>query len=91
MNNSNDTVSYFNNRNIIQNNTENTVSNFLIQPVDFAKIRTPELYFGNQSSRSAIGNPEGFHLGQTIDYLLPSSSSSSHWCQIQSSNLIQYI
>jgi thiol-disulfide isomerase/thioredoxin len=77
MNHSNDTVSYFNNRNIIQNNTENTVTNFLIQPVDFAKIRTPELYFGNQSSRSAIGNPEGFHLGQTIDYLLPSSSSSS--------------
>ncbi len=77
MNNSNDTVSYFNNRNIIQNNTENTVTNLFIQPVDFAKIRTPELYFGNQSSRSAIGNPEGFHLGQTIDYLLPSSSSSS--------------
>ena len=73
----NDTFSYTNNSNIIQDGPKNNVSSFLAQPVDFSKIKTPELYFGNQSSRSALGNPEGFHSGQTINYFLPPSSSSS--------------
>jgi len=77
INHNNNTYPYFDNSKVIQNATNNTVANFLRQPVDFSKIQTPELYFGNQSSRSAIGNPEGFHLGQTIDYFLPSSYTSS--------------
>ncbi len=71
------TFSYINNSNIIQDSPKNNISSFLSQPVDFSKIKTPELYFGNQSSRSALGNPEGFHSGQTINYSLPLSSSSS--------------
>ncbi|MDR4491204.1 MAG: redoxin domain-containing protein [Candidatus Nitrosocosmicus sp.] len=60
-----------------QNNSKNSrVINFLAQPVDFSKIKTPELYFGNQSSRSALGNPEGVKPGQTINYSLPSYVSS---------------
>ncbi|MDN5846684.1 MAG: redoxin domain-containing protein [Candidatus Nitrosocosmicus sp.] len=77
MNHSKDTFSYFNNSNTIQYSLINNVTSFLLQHVDFTKIQTPELYFGNQSSRSALGNPEGFRLGQTIDYFLPTSSSSS--------------
>jgi thiol-disulfide isomerase/thioredoxin len=73
---SNDTFSYYNYSNTIQDNLNN-ISSFLAQVVDFSKIKTPELYFGNQSSRSALGNPEGFHLGQTISYSLPLSSSSA--------------
>ena len=73
INHSNDTFSYFNNSKVIQDSTKNIVTNFFIQPVDFSKIPTSELYFGNQSSRSVIGNPRRI----TIDYFLPSSSSSS--------------
>ncbi|TVP40993.1 redoxin family protein [Candidatus Nitrosocosmicus arcticus] len=72
----NNTFSYDNN-NEIQNNSKNNIISFLAQPVDFSKIKTPELYFGNQSSRSALGNPQGFHLGQTINYFLPLSPSLS--------------
>ncbi|TVP40431.1 redoxin domain-containing protein [Candidatus Nitrosocosmicus arcticus] len=74
----NDIFSYYTNSNIIQNTYKNNVSSFLAQPIDFSKIKTPELYFGNQSSRSAIGNPEGLHLGQAINYFLPSSSLTSN-------------
>ena len=77
INHNSNTYPYFDNSKVTHNATNNTVANFLRQPVDFSKIQTPELYFGNQSSRSAIGNPEGFHLGQTIDYFLPSSYTSS--------------
>ena len=73
INHSNDTFSYFNNSKVIQDSTKNIVTNFFIQPVDFSKIPTSELYFGNQASRSVIGNPRRI----TIDYFLPSSSSSS--------------
>ena len=74
INQSNDTFFYDNSSNAIQDSTKTIVTNFLSQPVDFSKIQTPDLYFGNQSSRSVLGNPEGFHLGQTIDYFLPSPS-----------------
>jgi thiol-disulfide isomerase/thioredoxin len=77
INQSNDTFFYDNSSTAIQDSTKTIVTNFLSQPVDFSKIQTPELYFGNQSSRSAIGNPEGFHLGQTMDYFLPSSGLNS--------------
>lgn len=73
----NNIFSYNNNSNIVKNTSKSNVNSFLSQPVDFSKIKTPELYFGNQSSRSAIGNPEGLHSGQAINYFLPSSSSST--------------
>ncbi len=59
-----------------QFNSKNNISKFLAQSVDFSKIKTPELYFGNQSSSSSLGNPQGFHLGQTVTYSLPSSNST---------------
>src|SRR4051812_40189289 len=40
---------------INNNNNTDAISNFLKQPVDFSKIKTPELYFGNQGSNSAVG------------------------------------
>ena len=89
MNHNKDVFSYFNNSNTIQHSPKNNVTSFLNQHVDFSKIRTPELYFGNQSSRSALENPEGFHLGQTIDYFLPTSSSSSSSSKSISNSSIQ--
>jgi thiol-disulfide isomerase/thioredoxin len=61
------------------NNSNSDVSNFLKQPVDFSKIKTPELYFGNQGSNSAVENSGGvFEPGQIVTYnLLPSSISNS--------------
>jgi thiol-disulfide isomerase/thioredoxin len=60
-----------------QLNSTNTIRNFLEQPVDFSKIKTPELYFGNQGSNSAVENPEGIHPGQAVTYATPSLSNSS--------------
>jgi thiol-disulfide isomerase/thioredoxin len=60
--------------------TNNNISSFLEQSVDFSKIKTPELYFGNQGSNSAVGNSEGegvFEPGQTITYTTPITSNSS--------------
>lgn len=57
-------------------NTKNNISRFLAQSVDFSKIKTPELYFENQSSSSALGNPEGIHPDQIVTYVIPSSSLS---------------
>jgi len=60
------------------NNNNNDISNFLKQPVDFSKIKTPELYFGNQGSNSAVGNSVGtIQQGQTITYTIPSISNST--------------
>jgi thiol-disulfide isomerase/thioredoxin len=61
------------------NFAKNDISNFLKQPVDFSKIKTPELYFGNQGSNSAVENSAGvFEPGQILTYnLLPSSISNS--------------
>jgi thiol-disulfide isomerase/thioredoxin len=58
------------------NSTNNNIRNFLEQPVDFSKIKTPELYFGNQRSNSAVGNPEGVHPKQTVTYTMPSLNDS---------------
>jgi thiol-disulfide isomerase/thioredoxin len=59
-------------------NNNNDVNNFLKQPVDFSKIKTPELYFGNQGSNSAVGNSEGvFEPGQIVTYNLHTSSISN--------------
>jgi thiol-disulfide isomerase/thioredoxin len=61
-----------------QPNPENNIHNFLEQPVDFSKIKTPESYFGNQGSNSAVGNyGEGFEPGQIVTYSLPSNISNS--------------
>lgn len=76
--NSNTTFSHDINNSKIQNNSRNIDISFLSQPVDFSKIKTPESYFGNQSSHSAIGNPEGFHLGQILNYSFPTSFSDSN-------------
>ncbi|MDR4492008.1 MAG: thioredoxin family protein [Candidatus Nitrosocosmicus sp.] len=70
----NNTFSHYKN-NDTQNNNMNSINSFLSQPLDFSKIKTPELYFGNQSARSALGNPEGIHPGQTVNYSLPLQSS----------------
>jgi thiol-disulfide isomerase/thioredoxin len=69
----NTTVAY---ENKSQFDSTNNISSFLKQPVDFSKIKTPELYFGNQGSNSAIGNSEGVHLGQTVTYTIPSLNGS---------------
>ena len=60
-----------------QYDSTSNISSFLKQPVDFSKIKTPELYFGNQGSNSAIGNLEGVHPGQTITYATPSLNGSN--------------
>jgi thiol-disulfide isomerase/thioredoxin len=59
-----------------QSNSKNNISNFLAQSVDHSKIKTPELYFGDQYSTSSLGNPQGFRLGQTVTYSLPSYNST---------------
>jgi hypothetical protein len=71
-----DNKSPFNSANNIN---KDIISNFLKQPVDFSKIKTPELYFGNQGSNSAVGNSEGgdFEPGQIVTYNLPPSVSNS--------------
>ncbi len=43
------------------------------QSVDFNQIKTPELYFGYQYSRSQLGNNEGFNPEKIVNYTLPSS------------------
>ena len=69
----NTTFSY---NNKTQVNSENNISRFLAQSVDFSKIKTHELYFENQSSSSSLGNPEGIHPGQIVTYSIPLSNSS---------------
>ena len=54
----------------------NSVVSFLKQPVDFSKIKTPELYFGNQSAGSSVGNLEGVHLGENVKYTGPALNES---------------
>ena len=56
-------------------NSTNDISSFLEQPVDFSKIKTPELYFGNQSSGSSLGNSV-VHSGQIVTYTIPSANGS---------------
>ena len=38
--------------------------------MDFSKINSPELYFGYQFARAALGNAEGFRPDQTVNYSL---------------------
>ncbi len=65
-----DTTSYPNK--ILENS--NNISSFLAQPVDFSKIKTPELYFGYKSKHLSLGNPEGYQPGQVMEYTIPSNS-----------------
>ena len=68
--------------NFSNNINNNAISNFLKQPVDFSKIKTPERYFGNQGSNSAVGNSGGvFEPGQIVTYNLPPSSISNSTIQ----------
>ncbi len=72
-NNDQNTTYFHNNKPL---HTPNNMSSFLTQSVDFSKIKTPELFFGYQSPRPSLGNPEGFHPGQNITYsTIPSNSS----------------
>ncbi len=66
-----DTTSYPNK--ILENS--NNISSFLAQPVDFSKIKTPELYFGYESKHLSLGNPEGYQPGQVMEYAISSNSS----------------
>ena len=89
--NSNNGIKYIDNRNTsfsldnkksqfnsTSNNNNNDISNFLKQPVDFSKIKTQEMYFGNQGSNSAAGNSGGvFEPGQIVTYNLPPTSISN--------------
>lgn len=54
------------------NNTiiETTTKPENVQSVDFSKINSPELYFGYQFARAALGNAEGFRPDQTVNYSL---------------------
>src|SRR5918996_1908472 len=54
------------------NNTliETTTTSENVQSVDFSKINSPELYFGYQFARAALGNTEGFRPDQTVNYSL---------------------
>ncbi len=55
--------------------SNNKMSGFLSQSVDFTKIKTPEMYFGYQFPGSTLGNSEGFHPGENVTYAIPSNSS----------------
>ena len=52
----------------------NTTTPKNVQTVDFAKINTPELYFGYQLARAPLGNSEGFKPNQTVTYSIPQRS-----------------
>ncbi len=56
-------------------NNQSKISRFLEQPVDFTKIKTPEMYFGYKFKDTSLGNTEGFHPEQVIKYTIPSNSS----------------
>ena len=56
--------------------TTTTSASENLQSVDFAKINSPELYFGYQFARAPLGNPEGFKPAQTVDYSLANTGSS---------------
>ncbi len=72
-NNNQDVTYLYKNKSLDKSN--NNISSFLSQSVDFSKIKTPELYFGYQFPGSSLGNPEGFHPGQNVTYTIPSNSS----------------
>ncbi len=72
-NNNQDVTYLYKNKSLDKSN--NNISSFLSQSVDFSKIKTPELYFGYQSPSSSLGNSEGFHPGQNVTYTIPSNSS----------------
>ena len=56
------------------NINKNTTTPKNVQTVDFAKVNTPELYFGYQLARAPLGNPEGFKPNQIVTYSVPQRS-----------------
>ena len=42
-------------------------------PTGVARGTTPEIYFGYAYARNQLGNPDGWHPGQTISYALPTT------------------
>lgn len=56
------------NNNTVIETTTTTPEN--VRSVDFSKINSPELYFGYQFARAALGNAEGFRPDQTVNYSL---------------------
>lgn len=54
-----------------------------IQSVDFSKVNSPELYFGYQFAREALGSPEGFQPGQVVNYSIPSSDLKPNVVYVQ--------
>jgi thiol-disulfide isomerase/thioredoxin len=53
------------------NINKNTTTPKNVQTIDFAKVNTPELYFGYQLARAPLGNPEGFKPNQIVTYSIP--------------------
>src|SRR5215212_5126048 len=56
------------------NINKNTTTPKNVQAVDFAKVNTPELYFGYQLARAPLGSPEGFKPNQIVTYSVPQRS-----------------
>src|ERR687890_809465 len=56
------------------NINKNTTTPKNVQTVDFAKVNTPELYFGYQLARAPLGSPEGFKPNQIVTYSVPQRS-----------------
>src|SRR5919202_200655 len=56
------------------NINKNTTTPKNVQTIDFAKVNTPELYFGYQLARAPLGNPEGFKPNQIVTYSVPQRS-----------------
>src|SRR5919112_4281386 len=52
----------------------NNSSKFEYQDVNFSKIQSPELYFGDEFARTPLGNNEGFKPNQIVSYNLPDNS-----------------
>ena len=52
----------------------NNSSKFEYQDVNFSKIQSPELYFGDEFAKVPIGNKEGFTPNQIGFYQLPGNS-----------------
>ncbi|MGD1836168.1 MAG: redoxin domain-containing protein [Nitrososphaeraceae archaeon] len=44
-----------------------------IHDVDFSQIKTPELYFGYDFTRSSLGNAEGFQKDEIVSYIINKS------------------
>jgi len=61
----------------MQEDIKKDISEVQAETPDFSGINTPEIYFGYAFSRNQMGNSEGWHPGDIIDYQLPESETFS--------------